>query len=85
MIKSANLFISGLLKPAHLVTVLMEHRPGRHTEFSLRSFRYGVFVRDNRRETGACMSQLVFDFRPPRRSKPFELQRFIQRFKIVCR
>ena len=32
---SENLFIGGLLKAAHLVTVLMADPPVRHTEFSL--------------------------------------------------
>src|SRR5262249_47216264 len=32
---SENLSIGGLLKPAHLVTVLMADLPVRHTEFSL--------------------------------------------------
>jgi hypothetical protein len=29
------------------------------------------------------VSQLAFDFRPPRRKKPFNLQRFIRNSKIV--
>lgn len=33
--RSENLFISGMRKPANLVTVLMEDPPVRHTEFSL--------------------------------------------------